>query len=79
MDARVDSGEGPRPVASLAPIYAAIGVLMAVALAGFAIALWAPASAPSGRGASETRAEHAAFDKKSRLLPGRAPHAMRWT
>jgi len=78
MDARVDSGEGPRPVASLAPIYAAIGVLMAVALAGFAIALWAPASAPSGRGASETAAEHAVFDRKLRLAPDGTPHVTRW-
>jgi hypothetical protein len=40
MDARIDPGEGPWPGASLAPIYAAIAVLMAAALAGFAIALW---------------------------------------
>jgi len=78
MDARVDSGEGPWPEASLAPIYAAIGVLMAVALAGFAIALWAPASVLSGRGASETRAEHAVFDRKLRFAPDGAPHVMRW-
>ena len=78
MDARVDSGEGPRPVASLAPIYAAIGVLVALALAGFAIALWAPPSVPSGQGASGTKAEHAVFDRKLRLAPDGTPHVTRW-
>ena len=78
MDAGVDSGEGPRPEAGLAPIYAAIGVLMAAALAGFALALWAPPSAPSGRGAGENAAEHAVFSKKLRLAPDGAPHVMRW-
>ena len=78
MDARVDPGEGPQPGASLGPIYAAIGVLMAVALAGFAIALWAPPSAPSGRGAGENASEHAVFSKKLRLAPDGAPHVMRW-
>ena len=78
MDARVDSGEGPWPEARLAPIYAAIGVLMAVALAGFAIALWAPAFVPSGRGVSQTSAEHAVFDRKLRFAPDGAPHVMRW-
>lgn len=78
MDARVDLGDSPWRAAGLMPIYAAIGVLIAVALAGFAVALWPQASAPSTGGAREAKAVEPGFERKLRFAPDGAPHIMRW-
>jgi len=76
MDARVDFDDACESEASLAPIYAAIGVLMAAALVGFGIALWP--RAPEAAEAPASNPAPALFEQAPRIAPGEAPHAKRW-
>ncbi|HEX3098549.1 MAG TPA: hypothetical protein VHQ02_12580 [Usitatibacter sp.] len=78
MDARVDFGDRPESEASLAPIYAAIGVLMAAALVGFAIALWPQGSGAAAAEAPASNPAPAVFDRAPRIAPDGSPHARKW-
>ena len=78
MDAHVDFDDACDSEASLAPIYAAIGVLMAAALAGFAIALWPQASDASAEGPPATHPAPAVFERPPRVAPDGSPHTRTW-
>jgi hypothetical protein len=78
MDSGLAFAEARWCPASLAPIYAAIGLLVAVALAEFTIALWPQVSAPSARGEGGPTAANPAVERKLRFTPDSRPRTLRW-